>query len=174
MAQSRRNPLASQLAKKYICQQVAVKKKNKKKKIIPGGDSGSTSESLGSSSDATIGSVIALSAGTSGIIKPSSSAKRKKAVDQNKSSHERKEMEKEKGKAYHHHWSLPLGFSSLEAHHHPLMPPQQWWKEFPDQGSFRPPLTSALSTSPLTPMGRFVGSTRPNIKIWPLARVLTG
>ena len=112
------------------------KKKEEEEKIIPGGDSGSTSESLGSSSDATIGSVTASSVGTSGIIEPSSSAKRKKAVDQNKSFHERKETEREKGKAYHHQWSLPLGFSSLEARHHPLMPPQQWWKEFPDQESF--------------------------------------
>ena len=116
---------------------MAVKKNKKKKEVIPGGDSGSTSESLGSSSDATIGSVTASSVGTSGIIKLSSSAKRKKAVDQNKSSHERKETEREKGKAYHHQWSLPLGFSSLEARHHPLMPPQQWWKEFPDQENFR-------------------------------------
>ena len=81
---------------------MAVKKNENKKEIILGGDSGSTSESLGSSSDATIGSVTASSVGTSGIIKPSSSAKRKKAVDQNKSSHERKETEREKGKAYHH------------------------------------------------------------------------
>ena len=141
MAQSRRNPLASQLAKKYIYMSASGGKEknnnNKNKIIIPGGDFGSTSESLGSSSDATIGSVTASSAGTSGIIKPSSSAKRKKAVDQNKSSHERKETEREKGKAYHHQWSLPLGFSSLEARHHPLMPPQQWWKEFPNQESFR-------------------------------------
>ena len=111
------------------------KRKKKKKKIIPGGDFGSTSESLGSSSDATIGSVTVSSVRTSGIIEPSSSAKRKKAVDQNKSSHERKETEREKGKAYHHQWSLPLGSSFPEAHHHPLMPPQQWWKEFPDQES---------------------------------------
>ena len=69
---------------------MAVKKKRKKKErkeVIPGGDSGSTSESLGSSSDAMTGSVTASSAKTLGIIKPSSSAKRKKAVDQNKSSH---------------------------------------------------------------------------------------
>ena len=73
------------------------KKKGKTKEIIPGEGFGTTLESLSSSSDAAIGSVTTSSAGTLGISKSPSSAKRKNAMDQNKKiSHEIKEMKREK------------------------------------------------------------------------------
>ena len=72
------------IKKKYVSKWQQRKTKENAKEIILGEGSGITPESLGSSSDAAIGFVTASSAGTSGIIKSSSSAKRKKITNQRK------------------------------------------------------------------------------------------
>ena len=80
------------------------KQKGKKsKEIILGEDFGSTPESLGSSSNATTGSVIASLAGTSGITKSSTSATRTEAMDQKKTFIKRKKRKTREGGSYHHY-----------------------------------------------------------------------
>ena len=127
MVQNCRNLVTSQLARKpKKCQQMGAKKKKKGKKtkeIISGEGSGTTPKSLSPSSDVAIEFVTASSARTSDITKSSTSVKKKESSG-SKNLHKRKEIEREKGKSYHHRWSLLLSSSFPKARQHSLRPPQ--------------------------------------------------